>query len=68
MMAASAAEDTAFSISFSSSTAVDLEDSQQCRLKGSTALSILFRLPIRRNSGSSTATLAVDSLALQQLF
>ena len=61
MMAASAGEGAAFSISFSSLTAVDLDDSQQCRLYGSTALSILLRLPMRRNSAISTAITGVDN-------
>lgn len=50
MIAASAGDAAALSISFSSPTADDLDDSQQCRLYGSTALSILFTLPIRRKS------------------
>ena len=50
MIAASAGEAAVFSISFSSPTAEEHLDDSQCKLKGSTALSMRFTLPIRRKS------------------
>ncbi len=50
MITASAGEAAVLSISFSSPTAEEDLDDSQCRLKGSTALSMRFTLPIRRKS------------------
>ena len=50
MIAASASEAAVLSISFSSATAEEDLDESQCKLNGSTALSIRFTLPMRMKS------------------